>query len=125
KAGNRDDGLHALEVGSDEDLAAAGIGDPDFSHPGMGKWRTHEGDILHAGEPDVTDKLAATAKEAVILLAKQRGAHTLYSHINPPPAPPGKGLHQHRRCMDAAGARSRAPASPPYHLILPIIARLI
>ena len=40
----------------------------------------HEGDILHAGKPDVGDVLAAPAQQPVVLLALQARSDPLRGH---------------------------------------------
>jgi hypothetical protein len=40
-----------------------------------------KGDLEHAGGPDVADKAAATAHEAVIFLADQACANSLPRHL--------------------------------------------
>jgi hypothetical protein len=47
-----------------------------------------EGDILHAGEAEVGDELAAAAQQAVVLLAQETRANALLCHQQPTPVRP-------------------------------------
>ncbi len=42
----------------------------------------HERHILHAGKTDVGDELAAAAHQAVVFLAQETGAYSLFRHTN-------------------------------------------
>jgi hypothetical protein len=51
----------------------------------MGDGRADEDYVFHPGQPDIGDILASSAQEAIILLAEQRRANALFSHVRPPP----------------------------------------
>ena len=81
QAGHRDDRLHADKVRGGERLAAMLVRNVDGAQLCVGERRANEGDVLHAREANIADKLAAPAQEAVILLALNRGAYALIAHV--------------------------------------------
>ena len=81
QAGHRDDRLHADKVRGGERLAAMLVRNVDGAQLCVGERRANEGDVFHAREANIADKLAAPAQEAVVLLALNRGAYALIAHL--------------------------------------------
>src|SRR3984957_10190307 len=81
EAGHGDDWLHANKVRGGERLVAMFVGNVNGTQLCVGERRANKGDVLHAREADVADKLAAPAQEAVVLLTLNRGAYALIAHL--------------------------------------------
>ena len=71
------DALHAVEIGHDEDFVLVALWLDDAAHQRMRRRTAHEGDVQHAGQPDVGDKPATAAQIAVVLQAQNRGANAV------------------------------------------------
>ena len=81
QAGHRDDRLHPDKVRGSESLAAMLLRNVDGAQLCVGERRADEGDVFHAREADIADKLAAPAQKSVVLLALNRGADALIAHL--------------------------------------------
>ena len=70
-AGHRADRLDAGEVGKREDGPLVRVGNFDAAHARMGERAAHERHILHAGEMQIGNELAAPAQQAIVFLADE------------------------------------------------------
>ena len=90
---HRADRLDAVEIRGGEDAIRVLRRDRYAANARMRERAAHERDVLHAGKTDIGDKLAAAAHEAVVLLAQEPRAYSLFRHANP---------HLSRRFADRA-----------------------
>ena len=72
QAGHRHDRLNAGEILRDEHRGFRAGGLADAANARMRDRAAHEGQIAHAGQPDVGDELALAAQVAVILQSRDR-----------------------------------------------------
>ena len=96
---HRDDRLHAHEILRHEHRCLRAGGLADAANARMRDRAAHEGEIAHAGQPDVGDEFALAAQVAVILQSRHRTADTLAArgslHSAPFPLAPIRARRQH------------------------------
>src|SRR5260370_42710397 len=96
KAGDGADRLHADEISRRESAVALSGRNGNTANAGMGQGAANEGDVLHSGQPNIGDELAATAQEAYVLLSDDASSDALV----------GRARFSHRRNL----ASNRASA---------------
>src|SRR5260370_36840396 len=86
QAGDCADRLHADEISRREGAVTLSGRNGNAANAGMGEGAANEGDVLHSGQPDIGDELAATAQEAYVLLSDDASYDALvgrarFSHL--------------------------------------------
>src|SRR5258706_811335 len=96
QAGDCADRLRADEISRREGAVTLSGRNGNAANAGMGEGAANEGDVLHSGQPDIGDELAATAQEAYVLLSDDASSDALV----------GRARFSHRRNL----ASNRASA---------------
>src|SRR5260370_6765649 len=77
EGGSGADRLQADEISRRESAVALSGRNGNTANAGMGQGAANEGDVLHSGQPNIGDELAATAQEAYVLLSGDASSDAL------------------------------------------------